>query len=86
MQIISHNHYDHLDRNTFDEIYKKHASRPPALFIGMNGRETLIDILPKQTSVAELGWWEDRELHVRGRGIARITTSKSRGRVGENPT
>jgi len=73
--VISHNHYDHLDRNTFREVYTKYASRPPALFIGLNGGPAVSDIVPKEASLAALDWWEDRELNVPGRGRARITAS-----------
>ena len=73
--MISHNHYDHLDRNTLQEIYTKHAKRPPPLFIGLGGGQSVSDIVPKEI-IAELDWWEDRELAVEGKGRARITASE----------
>ena len=77
--MISHNHYDHFDRNTFAELYKRFASRPPAVFIGMNGRAAVRDVVTKDTTVVDLDWWEDREIEVPGRGRARITASASCG-------
>ena len=31
--VISHNHYDHLDRLTLEKIYQKQSDHPPKIFV-----------------------------------------------------
>lgn len=76
MQILSHNHYDHCDLFTLAEIYKKHADRPPYLFVPLANAHTFKGTVPDDR-VIEMDWWEDRVIQVQGKGSAKIVCSRS---------
>lgn len=56
--IISHNHYDHLDRKTVAELHKNH---PDALWIVPLGVKKWFSKRFPKVRVIELGWWEQYE-------------------------
>lgn len=72
---LSHNHYDHQDTNTLANLYKRFASRPPVLCVGLNGTDSLPSSIPR-SSIVEMDWWEEREVDVKGKGKVNITFSK----------
>jgi N-acyl-phosphatidylethanolamine-hydrolysing phospholipase D len=73
--MISHNHYDHCDLPTLSKLFTKSASRPPILFVGLNGEPALRSTVGKATSVVEMDWWEDRIVEVEGKGKVKVTCS-----------
>lgn len=74
-QIISHNHYDHCDLPTLKDVYRKHAARPPFVFIPLANRHTLKGTVPEDR-IIEMDWWEERVIEVEGKGRARVTCSE----------
>lgn len=75
-QVLSHNHYDHLDTATLTQLYKRFASRPPAFFVPLNNTRVLPTAIPR-SSITELDWWEDSEVEVAGKGKVKITCGES---------
>ena len=57
--VISHNHYDHLDRLTLEKIYQKQKDQPPRIFVPLNQKEWFDDL--KIPNVIEMDWWEEQE-------------------------
>lgn len=74
-QIISHNHYDHCDLPTLKDVYRKHTSRPPYLFIPLANRHTLKGTVPEDR-IIEMDWWDERVIEVEGKGKAKVTCSE----------
>jgi len=60
--VISHNHYDHLDRLTLEKIYQKQEDQPPKIFVPLRQKKWFegLDI----TNVVEMDWWEEQEFEV----------------------
>ncbi len=56
--LISHNHYDHLDKTTIKQIIKYH---PGAIFIVPQGVKKWFERL-RVKQVIELSWWESVDL------------------------
>lgn len=54
--VISHNHYDHLDRYTVEALTKQQAQNPPTWFVPL-GQRAWFDALGVQ-KVIELDWWQ----------------------------
>lgn len=75
-QMISHNHYDHCDIPTLKDVYRKHAGRPPYLFIPLANGHTLKGTVPSDR-VIEMDWWDERIIEVAGKGKAKVTCSES---------
>lgn len=75
-QVLSHNHYDHLDSATLTQLYKRFAHRPPAFFIPLNNTRVLPNAVPRSL-ITELDWWEDSEVEVPGKGKVRLTCGES---------
>lgn len=76
--IISHDHYDHLDRPTVLSLVKTRATTPFITSLGVGERLERWGIPP--TGITELDWWEQAEIngvkitaapaqHFSGRGI-----------------
>ena len=57
--VISHNHYDHLDRLTLEKIHQKQKDQPPRIFIPLNQKEWFEDL--EIPNVIEMDWWEEQE-------------------------
>ena len=60
--IISHNHYDHLDRLTLEKIYQKQKNQPPKIFVPLRQKEWFDGL--GITNVEEMDWWEEQEFEV----------------------
>jgi len=58
--VISHNHYDHLDKKTIQEIIKKQKNNQPLILVPLR-LKGLIESFGG-TNVKELGWWDYTEL------------------------
>ncbi len=56
--IISHNHYDHLDRYTISALLKHH---PQAFFLVAEGMKRWFQKRFPQAQVQELSWWQSIE-------------------------
>ena len=59
--VISHNHYDHLDKSTVLEIYEKQKSKPPLFLVPLGMKEWFENIGIK-SGVIELDWWESHQV------------------------
>ena len=57
--VISHNHYDHLDRLTLEKIHQKQKDQPPRIFVPLNQKEWFDDL--EIPNVIEMDWWEEQE-------------------------
>ena len=57
--VISHNHYDHLDRLTLEKIYQKQSDDPPKIFVPLRLKKWFEEI--EIPNVMELDWWEEEE-------------------------
>ena len=57
--VISHNHYDHLDKESLTELYERQKNAPPLFLVPLGLKEELLsyDI----TNVVEMDWWESHE-------------------------
>ena len=57
--VISHNHYDHLDRLTLEKIHQKQADQPPKIVVPLKQKEWLDNLdIP---NVVEMDWWDEHE-------------------------
>ena len=54
--IISHNHYDHLDRETIYQIIRKQKNNQPTIYVPLKLKNLLRSF--GATNVKELGWWD----------------------------
>ena len=54
--VISHNHYDHLDRDTIQQIVRKQKHNQPTIFVPLKLKKLLRGFGAK--NVQELGWWD----------------------------
>jgi N-acyl-phosphatidylethanolamine-hydrolysing phospholipase D len=59
--IISHNHYDHLDKKSVLDILKRHKGNPPLFLVPLGMKEWFADIGIKE-KVVELDWWQSYEV------------------------
>ena len=59
--IISHNHYDHLDKKTVLAIAEKQKSNPPLFLVPLGMEEWFSDIGIKE-KVVELDWWHSHTI------------------------
>ncbi len=57
--VISHNHYDHLDRLTLEKIHQKQKDQPPRIFVPLNQKEWFEDL--EIPNVVEMDWWEEQQ-------------------------
>ena len=57
--VISHNHYDHLDRLTLEKINEKQSDKPPRIYVPLKQKNWFkkLDI----SNVVEMDWWEEQE-------------------------
>jgi L-ascorbate metabolism protein UlaG (beta-lactamase superfamily) len=55
--VISHNHYDHLDKKTVLGIVDNQKSNPPLFLVPLGMKEWFSDIGIKE-KVVELDWWQ----------------------------
>ncbi|KAK4686303.1 N-acyl-phosphatidylethanolamine-hydrolyzing phospholipase D, partial [Tremellales sp. Uapishka_1] len=83
--VISHNHYDHEDLPSLRHLYKKHAWRPPVLFVPLNTKRTLTGVVP-ETSIHECDWWDEATIAVQGRGDVQITCTPCQHFTGRGVT
>lgn len=59
--VISHNHYDHLDRSTVLGIVKKQKTNPPLFFVPL-GMKKWFEKVGILNGVIELDWWESHQV------------------------
>ena len=55
--LISHNHYDHLDKKTVLKISEKQKNNPPLFLLPLGMKEWFEDVGIKE-HVVELDWWD----------------------------
>ena len=55
--VISHNHYDHLDRETIQKIIRKQKYNQPTIFVPLRLKNLLRGFGAK--NVQELDWWDN---------------------------
>lgn len=79
LMIITHNHYDHLDKKTLAEL----KSRTKQIYTGLGVGRDLRHCLATGNNITEMDWWETREIakeivltatparHFSGRGFKR---------------
>jgi N-acyl-phosphatidylethanolamine-hydrolysing phospholipase D len=59
--VISHNHYDHLDKKTVLGIVDNQKSNPPLFLVPLGMKEWFSDIGIKE-KVVELDWWQSHPM------------------------
>ena len=59
--VISHNHYDHLDKSSVLGIYEKQKTKPP-LFLVPLGMKEWFENIGINSGVVELDWWESHQV------------------------
>ena len=57
--IISHNHYDHLDKLTIEELFEKQSKNKPHVFVPLRLKKWFLDL--GISNVTELDWEENRK-------------------------
>ena len=57
--VISHNHYDHLDKLTIEELFEKQPNSPPRIFVPLKLKEWFINLGIE--NVTELDWNESEK-------------------------
>ena len=55
--VISHNHYDHLDKETIQELIKKQNNHQPLILVPLKLKKKLEKFGAR--NVQELGWWDN---------------------------
>jgi N-acyl-phosphatidylethanolamine-hydrolysing phospholipase D len=55
--VISHNHYDHLDKQTLQKIIKQKKNNQPLILVPLKLKELVEGF--GGTNVKELGWWDN---------------------------
>ena len=55
--VISHNHYDHLDKKTLKQIIKQQKNNQPLILVPLKLKELIEGF--GATNVKELGWWDN---------------------------
>ena len=58
--MISHDHYDHLDQNTLNELFKKDN---PIFLVGKGSG----DVMPKKSKPMLLDWMDPTTISINGR-------------------
>ena len=57
--VISHNHYDHLDRRSVERLYARQIDRPPRFFVPLRQKQWFDDLgIP---NVTELDWGQSED-------------------------
>lgn len=84
MVVISHDHYDHLDKNSIVKLYEREGGKETLFFVPLGLKAWMNDL--GITRVHELDWWDRHE-----EGAFRITAVpvqhwSKRGFVGRNKT
>lgn len=59
--VISHNHYDHLDKKTILGLLKKQKATPPLFLVPLGMKSWFEDIGVKR-KVVELDWWQNHQV------------------------
>jgi len=59
--VISHNHYDHLDKQTLKQIIKKQKNNQPLILVPLKLKELIKGF--GATNVKELGWWNNTKFN-----------------------
>ena len=57
--IISHNHYDHLDKLTIEKLFEKQPENPPHIFVPLNLKKWFEEL--GMDYVTELDWYESKK-------------------------
>ncbi len=73
--LISHDHYDHLDRSTLKRILEKHK---PVILCGLGVEKRLDDI--KGTNIVSMDWFQEYT-HANGRKIRFVPARHNSGRT-----
>ncbi len=58
--LISHNHYDHLDKRSIKDLRAKQPDNPPQYFVPLNQKPFFDKLGVKQ--VTELDWWDSEKV------------------------
>jgi N-acyl-phosphatidylethanolamine-hydrolysing phospholipase D len=69
--VISHNHYDHLDFGTMQQLFTKQSGmKKPKVFCALGNKRWFLDagVGIVASDVVELDWWEGAQLDVEGVG------------------
>lgn len=59
--VISHNHYDHLDRRTVKELVAQQPNNPPLFLVPLGLKRWFADIGITE-NVVELDWWQHHDV------------------------
>ena len=59
--IISHNHYDHLDRKTVSALVEQQPANPPLFLVPLGLKDWFADIGINE-NVIELDWWQSHRV------------------------
>jgi len=81
---ISHNHYDHLDYYTIEELYKRHKDRIH-FFVPLNDKSWFEQHICPAESVTELDWWESCRFDAPGIGSVDLTCTPSQHASARTP-
>ncbi|KAG4084441.1 Metallo-hydrolase/oxidoreductase [Neocallimastix lanati (nom. inval.)] len=62
--ILSHDHYDHLDKATIKEIYSEEKNKKAIVFCPLGLKNWFIGIGIPEDQVTECDWWDDNEVSI----------------------
>ena len=57
--VVSHNHYDHLDQGTVEQLYERQRKHPPRFFVPLRQKAWFDDL--RIPNVVELDWGQSAE-------------------------
>jgi len=60
--ILSHNHYDHLDKWTIKEIYAEKQNKKTHVFCPLDLKKWFVGLGIPENQVTECDWWDDNEI------------------------
>jgi len=60
--ILSHNHYDHLDKWTIKEIYAEEQNKKTHVFCPLDLKKWFVGLGIPENQVTECDWWDDNEI------------------------
>jgi len=60
--ILSHNHYDHLDKWTIQEIYAEEQNKKAHVFCPLDLKKWFVGLGIPEDQVHECDWWDDNEV------------------------
>jgi len=60
--ILSHNHYDHLDKYTIKEIFAEEQNKKTQVLCPMDLKKWFVGLGIPENQVTECDWWDDHEV------------------------